>query len=115
MKSIVIAAAALAFSVVSAAAQQQPAQPTAAGKAVEAVSKFMGTTSSTTPAAPAKAPLLNINKATAAELDNLPQIGDARAKAIVGGRPYKTVSDLLDRKILPQNAYDAIKDKISVK
>ncbi len=115
MKTFAIAAAALALLTTAATAQQQPAQPSAASKAAEAVTKFMGTTASTTPPAAAKAPLINLNKATAAELDTLPQIGDARAKAIVGGRPYKSVQDLLDRKIVPPNAFDAIKDKVSVK
>ncbi len=68
-----------------------------------------------TVAAPAKAPLLDINSATKAELDALPQIGSARADAIIKGRPYKGKDDLINKKIIPQNAYDAIKDKIIAK
>jgi competence protein ComEA len=56
--------------------------------------------------------LIDINSATKEQLDALPQIGSARADAIIKGRPYKAKSDLLAKKILPQNAYDAIKDKI---
>jgi competence protein ComEA len=106
MKTIAIAVAALILFAGAVSAQQVPAQPSAASKAVDAVSKFMGTTASTTTPAVAKVPQLNINTATLAELDKLPQIGDARAAAIVGGRPYKSVQDLLDRKIVPQNAFD---------
>lgn len=63
-------------------------------------------------AAPTAAKLLDINTATASELDALPGIGPARAEAIVKGRPYKGKDDLLRRKILPSNVYDGIKDRI---
>ncbi len=42
-------------------------------------------------------------------------IGDARAKAIVKGRPYKGKNELLDKKIVPQAVYDDIKDLIIAK
>ena len=66
-------------------------------------------------AAPAAGKLLDINSATKAELDALPQIGPARADAIIKGRPYKGKDDLINTSIIPQNAYDAIKDKIIAK
>ena len=102
---------------VPAMAQQPPAvQPTTTAKAVEAAGGLAKKVLGTTPvAAPAKAPLLNINRATAAELDALPKIGAARTKAIVAGRPYKSVQDLLDRKILPKDAFEAVKDRVAVK
>jgi len=65
--------------------------------------------------APAAGKLLDINSATKAELDALPQIGPARADAIIKGRPYKGKDDLINKSIIPQNAYDAIKDKIIAK
>jgi competence protein ComEA len=68
-----------------------------------------------TAAKPATAALLDINSATKAELDALPQIGSAHADAIIKGRPYKGKNDLINKKIIPQNAYDAIKDKIIAK
>jgi competence protein ComEA len=66
-------------------------------------------------AAPAATPtstLIDINTAPKDQLDALPQIGTARADAIIKGRPYKSKNELLDRKIIPQSAYDAIKNKI---
>src|SRR4029077_12997438 len=71
------------------------------------------------PAATKSAPVtqkVNLNTATAAELDALPQIGPARAKAIIEGRAkgkYKNWDDFVARKVIPSNAETAIKDKVS--
>jgi competence protein ComEA len=59
-----------------------------------------------------KVELIDINRASAKDLDALPGIGEARSKAIIAGRPYKAKNELTQRKIIPQNVYDAIKDKI---
>jgi competence protein ComEA len=70
------------------------------------------------PAAPAlaqAAALLDINSASKAELDALPGIGAVRSEAIIKGRPYKGKDDLVNKKIIPQNVYDGIKDKIIAK
>lgn len=65
---------------------------------------------------PAKAGvLLDINTASAKELAMLPKIGDARAKAIIKGRPYNGKDDLLNKKILTEDVYNGIKDKIIAK
>ncbi len=63
-------------------------------------------------AAPAQASLIDVNSATKEQLDALPQIGPARAEAIIKGRPYRAKNELVDKSIIPQNAYDAIKDRI---
>jgi len=64
------------------------------------------------PAVQAEAALLDINSASEAQLDALPGIGPVRAKAIVAGRPYNGKDDLVNRKIIPANVYNGIKDKI---
>ena len=63
----------------------------------------------------AQANLLDINSASKEQLDALPGIGTARAEAIIKGRPYKGKDDLVNKKIIPKNVYDGIKDKIIAK
>ena len=63
----------------------------------------------------AEAALIDINSATKDQLDALPGIGAARSEAIIKGRPYKGKDDLVNKKIIPQNVYDGIKDKIIAK
>lgn len=72
------------------------------------------TTSKSPPAAASQAPgsLVDINSASAEELDKLPGVGPARAKAIIANRPYNGKDDLSQRKIIPPNVYGQIKDKI---
>jgi competence protein ComEA len=74
-------------------------------------SRQPGTPAATT-TAPSQAGLIDINTASKEQLDALPQIGSARAEAIIKGRPCKAKSDLVDRKIIPENAYKAIQHKI---
>jgi len=56
--------------------------------------------------------LVDINSASAEELDRLPGVGPARAKAIIANRPYNGKDDLTQRKIIPSDVYSQIKDKI---
>jgi competence protein ComEA len=58
------------------------------------------------------AALIDINSAPKDQLDALPGIGSARADAIIKGRPYKGKDELIQKKIIPQNVYNGIKDKI---
>jgi len=58
---------------------------------------------------------IDINRAKPEQLMTLDGIGDARAKAIVKGRPYKAKDELVDKNIVPQAVYDKIKDKIIAK
>jgi DNA uptake protein ComE-like DNA-binding protein len=62
-----------------------------------------------------KAELMDINSASEKDLMTLKGIGDARAKAIVKGRPYKGKNELVDKKIIPEAVYNDIKDQIIAK
>ena len=63
----------------------------------------------------AAAEKLDLNTAKAEQLSALKGIGEARAKAIIKGRPYKGKDELVTKKILPQGVYDKIKDSIVAK
>ena len=92
---VIAVALALAFAAPSIAlAKTQPADKTSSGK---------------------KADKLDLNTASEDELKALPGIGDAYAKKIVDGRPYKGKDDLTKKKVVPQATYDKIKDQIVAK
>ena len=67
------------------------------------------------PTAPVAAKV-NLNTATAAELDKLPQIGPSRSKAIVEARAkakFKNWDDFVARKVIPADATAALKDVVT--
>ncbi len=62
------------------------------------------------PSAPPK--LVDINSASRAELKTLPGIDDAQANRIIAARPYPSKAKLVADKVLPIEAYDALKGRI---
>ena len=51
---------------------------------------------------------LNINTATRAELLTLPDLTPEQADAIIAGRPYRSSTELLHRRVLPRKEYTKI-------
>ena len=62
-----------------------------------------------------KAEMMDINSASEKELATLKGIGDVRAKAIVKHRPYKGKDELVQKKVIPENVYNDIKDQVIAK
>ena len=58
---------------------------------------------------------LDLNTATAAELEALPTIGKAKAAKIIAGRPWKGKDDLVAKGILSDADYAKVKDLIIAK
>ena len=81
-------------------------------KAKEATSKASATKEAAKDSAAGSVGKLDLNSATEAELAQLPGIGEARAKAIVKGRPYTGKDELKRKKIVPASVYEKIKDRV---
>jgi competence protein ComEA len=64
----------------------------------------------TTSAAATTGPV-NLNTATADELDTVKYIGKKRAAKIIAGRPWSNPDDLVTKKILPRKLYERVKDR----
>jgi competence protein ComEA len=58
---------------------------------------------------------ININSASQADLELLPEIGPVKAKAIIEGRPYSKPEDVMKVKGIKQKTFDKIKDSIVVR
>lgn len=73
-----------------------------------------GSTNSPGQVAGVVAGTININTASASELDTLPGIGPVTANKIITNRPYQSIQELLEKKVVSQKVFDQIKDKIGI-
>jgi len=118
LQSLVVALAAFGLAAGSALAQKaepsKDATKKSATAAKDAPKKAADAPSAKAEAAKPAEPM-DINSASEAQLASLKGIGPVRAKAIVKGRPYKGKDELTQKKIVPQNVYDDIKEQIIAK
>lgn len=57
---------------------------------------------------------ININAATLEELDTLTGIGKVTAEKIIQNRPYKTIEELISKKVVNKGVYEKIKSLIAI-
>ncbi|GEP07666.1 hypothetical protein MOX02_57040 [Methylobacterium oxalidis] len=60
------------------------------------------------------APLVGLNTATLLELRRLPHIVKSQARAIISSRPYSSVAELAERKLVSARAYKAIRTRVDL-
>jgi DNA uptake protein ComE-like DNA-binding protein len=58
--------------------------------------------------------LVDLNKSSVEQLNNLKGAGSL-GRAIVRGRPYKSVEDLVKKRVVRRTAYERIKDQVAVR
>lgn len=57
---------------------------------------------------------IDINSASAAQLDALPGVGPARAKKIIEGRPYASLDDLVKKKVLTKGVFEGARSGMAL-
>jgi competence protein ComEA len=57
---------------------------------------------------------ISINNASEQDLETLSGVGPATAAKIISGRPYTSLDQLLDKKVVGQKLYDKIKNQLTL-
>ena len=119
VRTLVLLAAAILFAAPFAVAAENTQNDTAKAEAKSSAESATESAKSAGESSQAEAepasPKININKASAKELESLPGIGPTLAKRTIEGRPYETIEDIKKVKGIGEKTFEKIKDKISVK
>ncbi|RXT55032.1 hypothetical protein B6S44_12140 [Bosea sp. Tri-44] len=116
MSRFAIGLAALALAAGPALAQTAIQPTTPAKPAAPVTTPAAPTAKPAAPTTQAQAKKVNINTASASELEQLKGIGEARSKKIVeerGKAKFKNFDDLVKRSVLPSNVEADIKDHVT--
>ncbi|GAC1341286.1 MAG: hypothetical protein NVSMB18_13060 [Acetobacteraceae bacterium] len=87
-----------------------PASSTAASPAARTAPVAAGTA----PAVRTAGTKVDVNSATEQQLDSLPGVGPVRAKAIIAGRPWTELKELVSKNALPQSVLDGARDRLAL-
>ena len=107
MKSRIILAAAIAVALPVAALAQDNTKPAPA----PATAQHHATSSHST----SSQPKVNLNSASKEDLTKLPGITDDIADKIIAARPFKSRSELVDKKIVTKEEYEKVHNMVSAK
>ncbi len=61
-----------------------------------------------------KGQVVDLNTASKKDIAALPGVGPDYAQTIIDARPFKSKEDLLKKKVIPQDTYDSIQDRLTV-
>jgi DNA uptake protein ComE-like DNA-binding protein len=107
MNLVAVIALALALAAtVALAGEGKPQAPTSQAKAADKTAKA---------AKPKAERMVDINRATKAELAKLPDMDEKLAEKIIAGRPYRTKAELVTRNVIPGGTYESLKRRIIAK
>lgn len=107
-KTLVGGIAAAAVGAIGAAVAYGTRRGGVSAKALAAKAKRQGADSTGSPDA------VNINKASHHELTGLKHIGKARAKRILAARPFRSVDDLVEKGLVPEEVLERHRDRLTV-